>query len=153
MTEWVARRDGFVPGDVRRLLAALPEWFGLHEVNEEYSASAHSKETWTVRDEHGKVRGVTLIDRHYSHVVEIHLTAVDLARHGQGIGTAMLQAIEDDARARDVRLMQVKTLGPSHPDPGYARTREFYENRGFLPLEETNLWGEDNPCLIMVKPL
>ena len=24
---------------------------------------------------------------------------------------------------------------------------------GFLALEETDLWGEDTPCLIMVKPL
>jgi len=47
----------------------------------------------------------------------------------------------------------VKTLGPSHPDAGYARTRHFYEKCGFLPLEETDLWGDDNPCLFMVMPL
>lgn len=65
----------------------------------------------------------------------------------------MLEAIERDARGGGVRLLEVKTLGPSHPDPGYACTRRFYELMGFLALEETNLWGEGTPCLIMVKPL
>jgi hypothetical protein len=48
----------------------------------------------------------------------------------------------------------VKTLGPSHPDVHYARTRSFYEALGFIGLEETTaFWGEANPCLIMVKAL
>ena len=52
------------------------------------------------------------------------------------------------------RLLQVKTLGPSHPDVHYARTRSFYEALGFIGLEETTtFWGEANPCLIMVKVL
>jgi hypothetical protein len=50
--------------------------------------------------------------------------------------------------------MSVKTLGPSHPDGGYANTRRFYRACGFLPVEELHgLWGEGNPCLVMVKPL
>ena len=65
----------------------------------------------------------------------------------------MIDAIEKDAVARGVRLLSVKTLGPSDPDPGYARTRHFYEASGFLALEETELWGAGTPCLLMVKPL
>ena len=86
-------------------------------------------------------------------MAEIHLTVVDREAHGQGVGTAMVDAIEEACRADGVRLLEVKTLGASHPDPGYARTRHFYQRCGFLPLEETDLWVEDNPCLIMVKPL
>lgn len=52
-----------------------------------------------------------------------------------------------------MRLLEIKTLGASHPDKGYARTRHFYEGVGFLALEETGLWGEGTPCLIMVKPV
>jgi len=45
----------------------------------------------------------------------------------------------------------VKTLAPSYPDEGYARTRVFYETRGFVPPEEIHgLWG-DNPCLLLVS--
>ena len=47
----------------------------------------------------------------------------------------------------------MKTLAPSYPDEGYARTRVFYETRGFVPPEEIHgLWG-DNPCLLLVKHL
>lgn len=150
---WTAARDQPVPDDVARLLATVPEWFGQPEANAEYIEAARSKETWTVRDQQGRVAGVTLLDHHFPHVTEIHLTVVDRAVHGSGIGSAMLTAVESDALQRGVRLLEVKTLGASHPDEGYARTRHFYEKCGFLALEETDLWGEDTPCLIMVKPL
>jgi hypothetical protein len=46
----------------------------------------------------------------------------------------------------------VKTLGNSHPDKNYKSTREFYSAVGFYPLEEIKeIWGEKNPCLIMIK--
>ncbi|MCW4464293.1 GNAT family N-acetyltransferase [Glutamicibacter sp. MNS18] len=149
----MATRDAPVPRDVERLLSTVPEWFGQPEANAEYIEAARTKETWTVRDPDGVVRGVSLVDRHFAHVAEIHLTVVERDFHGTGVGTAMLSAIEMDSRQRGVRLLEVKTLGPSHPDAGYARTRHFYERQGFLPLEETDLWGEHTPCLIMVKPL
>ena len=51
-------------------------------------------------------------------------------------------------------VLQVKTLSESHPDAGYAKTRAFYRAMGFHPLEEfKTLWGEANPCLLMVKKL
>lgn len=150
---WTATRGGQVPDDVARLLATVPEWFGLPEANAEYIEAARTKETWTVRNADGQVVGVTLVDRHFPHVAEVYLTVVDRAAHGTGVGTAMLTALEADAAARGVRLLEVKTLGASHPDAGYARTRHFYEKCGFLPLEETGIWGEGTPCLIMVKPL
>lgn len=150
---WTAKLDEPVPEDVARLLATVPEWFGQPEANDEYIQAAHTKETWTVRDQSGAVLGITLVDRHFAHVAEIHLTLVDRQAHGTGVGTAMMNAIEADARARGVRLLEVKTLGASHPDVGYARTRHFYERCGFLAVEETDLWGPGTPCLIMVKPL
>ena len=53
-----------------------------------------------------------------------------------------------------VRVLEVKTFGPSGRSEEYERTRRFYETIGFLPLEETTaLWGPENPCLILVKPL
>lgn len=151
--DWQATRDSHVPEDVARLLGTVPEWFGQPEANSEYIAAARAKETWTVRDPSGQVIGVTLVDRHFPQVAEIHLMVVDRRFHGRGVGTAMMTAVETDLRARGGRLLEVKTLGASHPDAGYAVTRRFYENRGFLPLEETDIWGEATPCLIMVKPL
>lgn len=150
---WIALHDEFVPDDVARLLETVPEWFAQPESNAEYIHNARSKETWTVRTLEDEVVGVLLIDRHFAHVAEIHLMVVAKDHHGLGVGTALIKAIEADARKRAVRLLEVKTLGTSHSDAGYARTRHFYERLGFLPLEETELWGEGTPCLIMVKPL
>lgn len=79
--------------------------------------------------------------------------AVDRAWHRRGIGTALVAAAEATVRSDGAQLLSLKTLGPSRPDPSYEHTRRFYLARGFLPREELhNLW-EDNPCLIMVKPL
>ena len=50
-------------------------------------------------------------------------------------------------------LLQVETLGVSHPDQGYAATRAFYSSVRFSPLEETHELWPGSPCLIMVKPL
>lgn len=151
--QWSAVLDLPVSSDVARLLATVPEWFGQLESNVGYIEAARTKETWTVRDADGVVVGVTLIDRHFPDVAEIYLIVVDRGVHGTGVGTAMLAAIEADGIGRGVRLLEVKTLGASHPDVGYARTRHFYEKWGFLPLEETELWGAGTPCLIMVKRL
>lgn len=65
-----------------------------------------------------------------------------------------MAAAEDHLRAAGVGFLQVKTLSPTHPDPFYARTRQFYQSMGFQPLEEfPTLWGEANPCLLMIKHL
>lgn len=149
----VARRDAPVPDEVERLLATVPEWFGRPAENAAYVEAARTAETWTVRDEDGTVVGVALVERHGAQAAELHLLVVDRAAHGRGVGTALVAAVEADAVRRGVRLLEVKTLGPSHPDAAYARTRRFYASVGFLPLEETALWGADTPCLIMVKPL
>ena len=150
---WIARADDFVPDDVARILAGLPEWFGIPEATAEYVAAARRLETWTVRQPGGEVAGVMLVERHFPHVAEIHLIATERRLRGRGVGRALVAALETDAAARGVRLLEVKTLAASHPDPGYAQTRLFYESVGFLPLEVTDLWGPTNPCLIMVKPL
>ncbi len=73
--------------------------------------------------------------------------------HRRGIGQRLVAAAEADLVDDGVRLLQVKTLGASRPDPSYARTRKFYLAVGFLPMEETTDLWPDNPCLLMVKPL
>ncbi|HEY2794100.1 MAG TPA: GNAT family N-acetyltransferase [Micromonosporaceae bacterium] len=136
----------------RRLLDSLPEWFGIAEANDSYVESATRLPGYlAVRD--GEIAGLLLVNRHFAESAEVHLIAVAPQRHRDGAGRALVAAAEDDLRADGCQLLQVKTLGPSRPDAGYAKTRLFYLSVGFLPLEETlELWDE-NPCLIMVKPL
>ncbi|WP_229674176.1 GNAT family N-acetyltransferase [Nakamurella endophytica] len=138
---------------MRRLLAGLPEWFGIPQAVEDYVAAAGRLPTVLARDRTGVVVGALLLDRHYAESAEIHLLAVDRRLHRHGIGTALIAAAERAVRADGAVLLSVKTLGPSRPDPGYDATRRFYRARGFLPVEELHGLWEGNPCLVMVKPL
>ncbi len=97
--------------------------------------------------------GVLLAARHFPGAAEIYLMAVARSAHRSGVGRALVAALERDLVREGVKFLQVKTLGPTHPDPGYINTRQFYEAIGFAPLEENlDLWP-DNPCLIMIKAL
>jgi ribosomal protein S18 acetylase RimI-like enzyme len=134
-----------------RLLDLLPAWFGIPESNSEYARLAGEVLPGYVA---GDGVGVLLVRRHFPESAEIHLLAVDPACHRQGVGRALVAALVADLVADGCRLLQVKTLGPSHPDEGYARTREFYRAVGFLPVQElTGIWSPDNPCLVMLRPL
>ena len=131
-----------------RILRDLPEWFGIEEATAAYVRDVTGLPTFGIGDD--ALLSLTL---HTPRSAEVHVMAVRRARHRQGLGTALLAAAEDYLRALGVEYLQVKTLGPSHPDEGYARTRAFYESQGFVPLEEIHgLWG-DNPCLLLVKRL
>ena len=92
--------------------------------------------------------------RHADVAAEIELLAVRRDLHRGRIGRRLLERVESDLAADGVRLLQVKTRGPSAESAEYARTRAFYYGYGFLPLEDrTDIWGPENPCLIMVKPI
>ncbi len=135
-----------------RLLAQLPSWFGIPEANADYVQAARELPGLVARADDEPV-GVLLHRRHFPEAAEIHLMAVSPDWHRRGIGTAMVNRLVTDLRRTECQLLQVKTLGPSRPHPGYAATREFYRAAGFRPLEEmTELWG-NNPCLLMVLPL
>jgi GNAT superfamily N-acetyltransferase len=96
---------------------------------------------------------VSSVKQHNQYSAEIYVMAVLPQYHRQGCGRALVEAAERYLRDQSVEYFQVKTLGASHPDPGYAKTRQFYRAMGFRPLEELdNLWGS-NPCLLMVKRL
>jgi GNAT superfamily N-acetyltransferase len=144
---------------VSRLLTALPDWFGIESSNAGYVASAATLPTylaWPADSGRGRDRqavGVLLSERHFPAAAEIHLMAVEPELRRHGVGRALVEALERDLVDDGVRLLQVKTLGPSYPDAGYEQTRRFYLGMGFESLEEiTGLWP-GNPCLIMVKVL
>jgi ribosomal protein S18 acetylase RimI-like enzyme len=144
------------PEAVARLLALLPTWFGIESSNAGYVETARTVPAylaWPAADPAAAAAGVLLPRQHFPVSAEIYLMAVDPAWHRHGAGRALVTALEADLVATGTRFLQVKTLGPSHPDPGYALTRRFYAAAGFEPLEEIpDLWPE-NPCLIMIKSL
>jgi GNAT superfamily N-acetyltransferase len=131
-----------------RVLGDLPDWFGFEDVNAAYVRDVAGLPTFAVGDE-----ALLALKVHNPRAAELYVMGVRRERHGQGLGTALVAAAETYLGERGVEYLQVKTLGPSHADEGYARTRRFYEARGFVPLEEIHGLWEGNPCLLMVKRL
>ncbi|MFI2489701.1 GNAT family N-acetyltransferase [Promicromonospora kroppenstedtii] len=146
------------------ILEELPEWFGIDRFTHEYvDAAARFPNYVAVATEDpgvdggaipaDDVLGVLLLDQRYPTSAEVHLLAVRRKHHRAGIGRTLMARVEEDLRAQGVRLLSVKTLGPSAYDPGFDQTRAFYRACGFHPVEEfPDLWADD-PCLLMVKAL
>jgi ribosomal protein S18 acetylase RimI-like enzyme len=140
--------------EVASILADLPEWFGIEEYTRAYVDAAARMPTYLALDDSAhEAIGVLLTEQHFPTSAEVHVVAVRRAWHRRGIGRQLLAAAESDLAARGVRMLSVKTLGPSRIDAGYEATRHFYESAGFIPIEEfLHLWPSD-PCLLMVKAL
>lgn len=151
------------------ILGELPEWFGIDRFTHEYveaaakfpnyvAVAAPESPAPAIEADGGKipsedVLGVLLVDQRYPTSAEVHLLAVRRKHHRGGIGRTLVRRVEDDLRAQGVRLLSVKTFGPSASDPDFDRTRAFYTACGFHPVEEfPDLWA-DNPCMLMVKAL
>ena len=131
---------------------SLPDWFGIESAIVDYVRDLQEMETWVARDGE-TIIGFLTLKRHGDVSAEIQVIAVTKSLHGRGCGRKLLEEAERVLRARSVEFLQVKTLGPTRESVHYKRTRGFYSRMGFTPLEENNLWGETNPCLIMVKHL
>jgi GNAT superfamily N-acetyltransferase len=138
----------------RAILDELPHWFGIEEANDGYVAAAEQHLSLVGVDEDGTDVGIITLVQHGKRSAEVHLLAVRPHLHRTGIGTQLLQRGEAVLRGKGVRFLQVKTLSPAHPDEGYARTRAFYEARGFVTLEDfPDLWDPQNPARQMIKTI
>ncbi len=138
---------------IRQILEALPQWFGIREAREDYIRQAKKLDVF-ICEHKGKPAGFISLKIHNSWNAEIYCMGVLPEFHRQGIGKLLVQSAQSQARASAIRLMSVKTLSSASQDPYYARTRNFYLSCGFEPFEEfPDLWGQDNPCLLMVKSI
>ena len=133
------------------IMRSIPEWFGIDEAIVQYRHDLEGMETF-MADRDGKAVGFLTLNRHNPHSAEIHVMGIRKEFHRMGIGTALVRHAES-VLGEDVAFLEVKTLGPSRENAEYAATRKFYLAAGFLPLEENKLWGDLNPCLILVKHL
>jgi GNAT superfamily N-acetyltransferase len=137
----------------REILGTVPEWFGISEANEAYVAFVETHETWVARAVDGTAVGIISGRVHFAQTAEIEVMAVRPEWHRRGVGRSMVDVFERFHRDNGVRMLEVKTLGPSREDPDYERTRAFYTGVGFVPIEELWIWGPANPALILCKPL
>ncbi len=135
------------------ILRALPDWFGIEQAIVDYARAANEMPTFVAARGEEAVGFLTLKPTS-ADAVEVHVMAVLPGEHRRGAGRALVERAATYARAEGFTLLHVKTLAPSDPDVSYAATRAFYAAVGFLPLEELpQVWGAENPCLLMVRAL
>jgi GNAT superfamily N-acetyltransferase len=92
-------------------------------------------------DEGGTLIGVAYFTpREFTdRVWELLMIAVDAPRHRQGIGSRMLEAVEEVVRAADGRLLVIETSSKS----GFERTRQFYRKHGYAEVAHIQDWFSD----------
>lgn len=135
------------------ILRLLPEWFGIEQAILNYEKEIEHLPTFLAKANQ-QVLGFLSLKQHTPFSAEIYVMGVRPELHHQGIGRRLVETAEAHAREMNIEYLQVKTLGPSAPDENYARTRLFYQALGYRPMEEfTQIWDENNPCLILVKRL
>ncbi len=144
--------EGRSPGDTRRILEALPDWFGDPAAIDNYvSATEDAAFGSLLAVGTAGVVGIALTRRHFREAAELHLIAVDPAQRGSGVGRALVEHIVDTLRIDGCTLLSVHTVGPSFEHEPYAQTRAFYRSVGFTPLEEHDGLDWSGPTLIMVR--
>lgn len=135
------------------ILRDLPEWFGIEKAIQEYIMKV--KETYFISVSIGNTPlGFVAIKDLTEYSSEIYLLGVLKEFHKRGLGKRLIEKVEESLSQKKQKFLTVKTLSYSHPDNYYQKTRNFYQAVGFYPIEEfQTLWGEANPCLLMLKVL
>lgn len=142
------------PDTVRRILKALPEWFGDPDAIEQYVADAGNNDYLSiVARKSGTTIGVALIRRHFPESAELHLIALSPEARGGGTGRALIERVAADLANDGCELLSVHTVGPSFDSVSYAETRAFYRANDFYPLEEHHNLDWAGPTLILVRQL
>ncbi|WP_099212003.1 GNAT family N-acetyltransferase [Thermococcus henrietii] len=128
---------------------ALPEWFneaGLRAIGRDLKT-----EKTFVAVEGSDVLGFVTVKPLNEKALEILWMAVKRELRGQGIGTRLVEFVEEWARERCFELLVVKTSGDLSYRP-YDETRRFYERRGFVRIALIDQYPEWNePALIYAK--
>ena len=133
------------------IMRGLPEWFGLEHGLVECRAGAVREDGGLAAVEGGarrRVRDAAPVD---GCGARDHLArrAPRAARHG--LGTALVEAAVARARAEGATFVTAWTVAASDPDPHYASTRAFYARMGFAAAAEAEIWGPENPAVLLVR--
>lgn len=135
------------------VLRSLPLWFGIESAIVDYVHDVKPMETWGAYENDTAI-GFASVHKHFPQSAEIHVMGILPEFHHKGLGHQLIEVIEGELRRSGFKFLTVKTLSESRPSKEYDQTRNFYLRIGFTPLEEfKTLWGEANPCLLLVKHL
>ena len=139
--------------DCEAVLRSLPMWFGIEHALLMYARDTALMPTFALANGFDLFGFLTLRER-FPEAWDIHCIAIKAGARGQGHGSRLLDHSEKWLRHRGVRFLQVKTVAATSPSKEYAETREFYDRRGFTPIEVfPTLWDPHNPALQYIKVL
>jgi rhodanese-related sulfurtransferase/GNAT superfamily N-acetyltransferase len=144
------------PADAERcdaILASLPDWFGNEQGIRECADAVRTQPGYASVAGDGEVAGFLTVTRPRAAVAEISWMAVHADHRGAGHGRALIEALVADLHDDGTRFLVVKTLSDRDPDAGYAATRAFYLAMGFTPLVDLDIWGPENPALMLVRTI
>jgi GNAT superfamily N-acetyltransferase len=134
------------------IVAGLPDWFE-DELGLELCAEAIRSDHGLVAVEEGDVVGFLTWTQPDATAVEINWMAVRSDRRRRGYGRTLIEELARRSKAEGATSILVKTLSGRRPDQGYAQTRAFYAAQGFDPVSELDVWGPENPAVLMKKAL
>ena len=117
------------------LLRLLPDWFGDEAAILNFEREIDHLPTFLFTN-NGPALGFFCLKQHTFSSTEILVMAVQPTVHRGGIGRSLVAVAKAFARSMAIAYMQLKTLGPSNPDPGHVKTRTFYEPLGYRPMDE-----------------
>ncbi len=136
----------------RRILEALPEWFGIPEARENYIRES-ADEIMVASFDNDALNGFLCLKETGRETVELAVMGVLKEYHRKGIGTALFEAAKQIAVEHGYSFLQVKTVQMGRYAE-YDRTNRFYLALGFKEFEVIpTLWDECNPCQIYVMSL
>ncbi len=136
-----------------KILRSLPQWFGIEQAIVDYVHDVSSMPTFVARNGN-EVLGFISLKIHNEFSAEVHVMGILESFHRKGIGRQLVQEAESFLKKKGYKFFSVKTLSSTRECDEYEKTRKFYLSIGFYPLEEfKTLWGEANPCLMLIKSL
>ena len=131
-------------------MAGLPEWFGLEEGRDKCARDVQEQRGLVVESGEA-VQGFLTWRAATAAAAEITWLAVRRERHRAGCGGALVEEAAACASAAGLRVVTAWTVSDADPDPHYAVTRAFYARLGFVPVAEANLWGPENPAVLLAR--
>jgi GNAT superfamily N-acetyltransferase len=148
------------PGDAEgcdAVIASLPYHFGDPHGRAE-CARAVRAEPGLAATRAGALVGFLTWRSWFDDVREITWLAVAADHRRGGIGGQLVAALGHDSRRAGTRYLVVTTLSATTAEPGvsdgYAGTRRFYRQNGFVSLwEPAGWWSRENQAVVLLWDL
>lgn len=91
---------------------------------------------------------------HHERTGDIYVCGIHPDLHRKGLGEELYKTLEQYFINQGCEYVLVKTLSPLRLDKYYDLTHRFYKSVGFSEFyTDHDMWGKENPCLIMIKML